>query len=138
MSPRRPTAAQADLSPLELEVMNVVWELGECASREVIETFNRGKSPPLAPTTIRTVLANLRKKGYLAPVPTIERGFRLRPLHSRESVARRSLKQMIRGLFKGSPSQAIAYLLRDESIDEDELRQIRKLIDETKTRGRDS
>ncbi len=118
--------------------MNVVWELGECASREVIETFNRGKSPPLAPTTIRTVLANLRKKGYLAPVPTIERGFRLRPLHSRESVARRSLKQMIRGLFKGSPSQAIAYLLRDESIDEDELRQIRKLIDETKTRGRDS
>ena len=59
-----------ELSRLETEIMDVVWGLGDCSSAEVIATYTRKRS--LAPTTIRTVLANLRKKGYLEPIPTIE------------------------------------------------------------------
>ena len=52
-----------ELSRLELAVMGVVWELGDCSSAEVIAAFTKRRR--LAVTTIRTVLANLRKKGYL-------------------------------------------------------------------------
>ena len=63
--------SRPELSRLELEIMDVVWELGDCSSAEVIAAYR--KKRPLAPTTIRTVLTNLRKKGYLEPIPTIER-----------------------------------------------------------------
>jgi len=117
-----------ELSRLETEVMDVIWGLGECSSAEVTAEFT--KKRPLAPTTIRTVLANLRKKGYLEPVATIERGFRLRATVNRDSVARRTLKSLVASLFGGSPRQAIAYLLKHEEIDDGDLAEIRRMLDQ--------
>lgn len=121
-------AERPELSRLETEIMNVIWDLGECSSAEVTAEFTRKRD--LAPTTIRTVLANLRKKGYLEPVPTIERGFRLRATVGRDSVARRTLKSLVTSLFGGSPRQAIAYLLKQEEINDRDLAEIRRLLDE--------
>lgn len=121
------------LSSLELDVMDVVWELGDCTSAQVIDTFT--KKRPLAPTTIRTVLTNLRNKGYIKPIPTIGRGFMFRPTVQRESVARRSLRELLTSLFGNSPRQAIAYLLDDANVTEDELDEIRRMIDERKRKG---
>jgi len=116
-----------ELSRLELAVMGVVWKLGDCSSAEVIAEFTKRRR--LAVTTIRTVLANLRKKGYLEPIPTIERGFRLRARVSRDAVAGRTLRGLVGSLFGGSPRQAIAYLLKNEHLDESELKEIRRLLD---------
>lgn len=136
--PKRKSASKKTpgLSKLELDVMDTVWELGECSSAQIVEDYQR-KKRPLADTTIRTVLANLRKKGYVEPVPTIERGFRWKPMVSRDAVARRSLRELVGSLFRGSPQQAIAYLLNEEISDE-ELEQIERMIanrrsDETST-----
>jgi len=121
-----------ELSRLETEIMDVVWRLGECSSAEVIANYSKANSAAsrrLAPTTIRTVLANLRRKGYLKPVPTIEPGFRLRPVVARESVVRRTLKSLVAGLLGGSPRQAIAYLLKDENLNDADLEEIRRLVD---------
>jgi predicted transcriptional regulator len=117
-----------ELSRLETEIMDVIWGLGECSSAQVIAAYSRRRK--LAPTTIRTVLSNLRKKQYLEPVPTIERGFRLRATVNRDAVARKSLKSLVTRLFGGSPRQAIAYLLKAEEIDESDLDDIRRLLDE--------
>ena len=117
-----------ELSRLELAVMGVVWELGDCSSAEVIAEFTKRRR--LAVTTIRTVLANLRKKGYLEPIPTIERGFRLRACMTRDAVAGRTLRGLVGSLFGGSPRQAIAYLLKSERLDEAELKELRRLLDE--------
>jgi predicted transcriptional regulator len=116
------------LSRLEVAIMDVVWELGDCSSAEVIAEFTKRRR--LAETTIRTVLANLRKKGYLEPIPTIERGFRLRATVSRDAVAGRTLQGLVGSLFGGSPRQAIAHLLKDERLDQAELKEIRRLLDE--------
>jgi len=121
------------LSPLELEVMDVVWELGDCTSAQVIDAFARKR--PLAPTTIRTVLAKLREKGYVKPIPTIERSLKLRPTVQRESVARRTLSNLLSTLFKNSPRQAIAYMLDDADMTDADLDEIRRMIDEHKTKG---
>ena len=117
-----------ELSRLELAVMGVVWELGDCSSAEVIAEFTKRRR--LAETTIRTVLANLRKKGYLEPIPTIERGFRLRARVTRDAVAGRTLRGLVANLFGGSPREAIAHLLQDERLDDAELKEIRRLLDE--------
>jgi predicted transcriptional regulator len=125
-------ARQSDLSRLELEVMDEVWKLGECSSSDVIEAFSQRRS--LAPTTIRTVLAKLRQKGYVEAVPTIERGMRLKPSVARDSIVRRTLDRLREHLFGGSPRHAIEYLLRSEEISESELDELRTLIEARRNR----
>jgi predicted transcriptional regulator len=126
---KRDRPAQNDrpeLSRLELAVMDVVWELGTGSSSQIITAFQKRR--PLAPTTIRTVLANLRRKRYLERVPTVERGFRLKAAVSRAVVARRSLREVLATLFQGSLQQAIACLLSDESLSDEEMKEIRRII----------
>jgi predicted transcriptional regulator len=118
----------SELSPLELEVMNVIWALGECTSADVIKEF--GKKRKLANTTIRTVLANIRKKGYLEAVPSVEPRIRFRPAVTRRTVKRRTVKQLLSDMFGDSPREAIEFLLKEEDIDENELGEIRRLLEE--------
>lgn len=124
---RKSRGPTAELSRLETEVMDVVWALGQCSSAEVIEAFSKRRT--LAPTTLRTVLAKLREKGYVEPVDAVERGFRIQPTVAREVVVRKTLDQLMATLFGGSPSHAIAHLLKAEQIDEQELGRLRRLID---------
>ena len=122
-----------ELSPLELEVMNVIWELGECTSADVIAEFTKKRK--LANTTIRTVLANIRKKGYLEVVPSVEPRIRFRPGVTKRTVTRRTVKQLLSNMFGDSPREAIAFLLEEENIDAGELDEIRKLLDEFRQDG---
>ena len=116
-----------ELSRLEMDVMNVVWTLAECSSSDVIREYRKTRS--LAETTIRTVLANLRKKGFVDLVPTIERGFRFRAVVSRDNVARKTMHSLIAKLFEGSPRQAFQYLLKDEAMTDDDLDELRRMLD---------
>ena len=129
---KRRAAELKELSDLELAVMDVVWELGECSSGEVVERFTARR--PLAATTIRTVLASIERKGYLERLPTLERGLRFCPRVSRETVAGRSLRKLVGHLFGGSPRHAVAYLLREGDLDESDLDEIRGMIDAHKRR----
>lgn len=134
MAGRKPKVEKLkELSDLELDVMDVVWELGECGSGEVVERFTARR--PLAATTVRTVLASIEKKGYLERVPTVERGLRYRPRVSREAVAGRSLRKLVAGMFGGSPRHAVAYLLREGDLEADDLDEIGRMIEEHKLRG---
>lgn len=122
-----------DLSPLELEVMTVIWELGECTSADVIQAFSKKRK--LANTTIRSVLANIRKKGYLDVVPSVEPRVRFRPRVTRRSVVRRNVRQLLKNMFSDSPREAIEFLLEEEEIDRAELEEIRRLLDEHTSGG---
>lgn len=117
----------APLSPLELEVMDLVWDLQECTSADVIAAY--GKVRQLADTTIRTVLTNIRKKGYLELVPSIDRGHRFRPTLPREQVARQTLRALVGRLFKGRARQAILLLLSEDLMTERDLEEIKRMVE---------
>jgi len=135
MPPRRSGGKneRAPLSGLELEVMLVVWELGDCTSGDVIAAFRKKRD--LADSTLRNVLAKLRRKGYVKAVPSIGRGFLLRPSVQRDTVARRTLKSLLASLFEGSPRQAIAYLLHDTDISDEDLEEIHELLEVRRREG---
>jgi BlaI family penicillinase repressor len=123
---KRLSRSHPPLSGLELEVMKLVWELGESTSADIVEAFTQQR--PLAPTTIRTVLTKIEEKGYLQRVPTTERALRYRPSFPREAVATQTLQQLVGRLFGGSPKAAIAHLLADEDLKADELDEIQKMV----------
>lgn len=51
------------LSPLDQEVMNIVWNCQTCSVREVLEQIRKEKE--LAYTTVATILTRLHDKGLL-------------------------------------------------------------------------
>ncbi len=54
------------LGPLEAEVMKVAWAASEPLSvRAMLERLNEGRRPPLAYTTVMTVMARLAEKEIL-------------------------------------------------------------------------
>jgi len=121
-----------ELTPLEFTLMQVVWVRGSATAAEIAHALR--KSRPLADTTIHTILAKLRKKGYIEPVPTIERAVRFAPRVPRENVAKRSLRRIIGDFFEGSTRRLMAHLIGEEA-DEHELDEIRKLLKYSKKKG---
>ena len=54
------------LGPLEAEVMQVMWSSGErWTVRAMLDRLNEGRRPPLAYTTVMTVMARLADKEIL-------------------------------------------------------------------------
>jgi predicted transcriptional regulator len=54
------------LGPLEAEVMRVAWATSAPLSvRAVLDRLNEGRTPPLAYTTVMTVMARLAEKAIL-------------------------------------------------------------------------
>lgn len=131
MSPRRPRSradsSRPPLGELELEVMFVAWDLGEFTSGDVIAAFREKR--PLAASTLRNVLAKLRAKGYLEPIPTVGRGFRMRATVGRDAVAKKRLRTLLASFFEGSPREAIASLLDEAEVSDAELDAIRSMLE---------
>lgn len=133
MTPRR-ARSRADssrnrprLGELELEVMLVAWDLGEFTSGDVIEAFREKRA--LAASTLRNVLAKLRAKGYLEPIPAVGRGFRMRATVGRDAVAKRHMRTMLASFFEGSPREAIASLLDEAEVTDADLDAIRSMLE---------
>jgi BlaI family penicillinase repressor len=130
---RKKSRSSLNLTPLELDLMQIIWTCGNATASEISSALKNSR--PLADTTIHTMLANMRKKGYIEPVPTVERALRFAPLISRDEIAGKTLKSLILDFFGGSPKRLMAHLLKQEKVDERELAEIRKMIRNSKLKG---
>mgnify|MGYP006288719147 CR=1 FL=1 len=115
------------LSELERQIMQIIWDKGKANSRQIKETFDEIR--PLAINTILTVMRRLEKKNYIKEVPRIGRAKMYKPVVPREMVAKKSLRRLLEGLYRGSASSMVAQLLNTENIQEDELEGIRQMLD---------
>ncbi len=127
-----------DLNPqlgeLETEIMNAIWELKEANVQAVVDMLRPRRK--LAYTTVMTVMSRLADKGYLNRRKD-GRSFVYTPGPSRDAVAGRMLNQVVDRLYQGAAGKAIAHLLADEEVDEEELDRLEALIRaKRKERGR--
>src|SRR5579884_2193977 len=93
------------LGPLEVTVMDVLWERGESNVRDVVRDLAR----PLAYTTVMTTLDRLFKKGLLER-RRIDRAFLYSARWSREELQQRHAAEFVAGLLAG-PKQSSDLLL---------------------------
>ena len=114
------------LTPLESQIMDCVWDLGEATSRQVMERLEATR--PLAYTTVQTVMNTLEKKGMLTREKIGLVNF-YRPTRSRESIARDEMDSLIARVFGGSIPAVANSLLSSGTLDRDEIEAIKKLLD---------
>jgi BlaI family penicillinase repressor len=114
------------LGRLELQIMNVVWDKGKATVHDVKNALSRRKP---AYSTILTMMRKLEAKGYLEH-EVDGRTYVYRPLISQQAVRQGVLGDLVERLFEGSTSLLLTSLVEQNRISKNELRQIRKLIEE--------
>ena len=114
------------LGRLELQIMNAVWDKGKATVHDVKNALSRRKP---AYSTILTMMRKLEVKGYLEH-EVDGRTYVYRPLISQQAVRQGVLGDLVERLFEGSTSLLLTSLVEQNRISENELRQIRKLIEE--------
>jgi predicted transcriptional regulator len=114
------------LGRLELLIMNVVWDRGKATVHDVKNALSRRKP---AYSTILTMMRKLEAKGYLEH-EVDGRTYVYRPLISQQAVRQGVLGDLVERLFEGSTSLLLTSLVEQNRISKNELRQIRKLIEE--------
>lgn len=114
------------LGELQAGVMATFWEKGEATVREVVEQLNRRRERKLAYTTVLTLISRLWSRGLLAREPD-GRGFRYRPLKSRDELLAELSDELIDRLFSDFGEIAVARLgTRLEALDAERREKLRR------------
>jgi predicted transcriptional regulator len=121
---RRPSPALTDA---EARVMAVLWERQTATVADVVRALTKRRA--VSYSTVQTILRILETKGYVEH-DKVARAFVYRPLVDARQARRRALRHLISRLFKGSPSLLVLNVLEDDRIDPDELKQLKKLIED--------
>ena len=115
------------LGDQELEVLRFVAEHGPISVGEVARQF--GAPRGLARTTILTVMERLRKKGFLARSKN-ERPALYSPARSQADVMHGVVREFVNKTLGGSLSPFVAYLAEAKDLSDQELSELRRLVDE--------
>lgn len=116
---------KSPLTPLELEIMKVLWETGPANVQTVQEKLGR----PLAYTTVQTMLNVLHRKGH-ATRTLKQKAYFYRPSISRRDAAKQAVADVVDRLFSGSASNLVMSLVETKQLSGDELARLRDLLDE--------
>lgn len=108
----------------ELDIMTVLWEHGPSTAAEVRVRLD----DELAYNTVLTMLRILEDKGYLRHKEE-GRAHRYFPLVGREAAGDSALRRLVRRLFRDSPSLLLTQLIQNRDVSEEELRELRELIE---------
>lgn len=104
---RRDDPLETLLGPLEQDVMDVVWQLGDATVRDVHDVLADRRK--IAYTTVMTTMTRLAGKGLLVR-DTTGLAHRYRAVVSRESYARSTLGSVLSWLLERYPEPSAAYL----------------------------
>jgi len=115
------------LGPLESEVMRLVWDMGEVQVDEVHQVLQQDRE--IAYTTVMTVMSRLASKGVLRRRKQ-GRAFLYEAAHRRDDVAGSTLQEWVDRFYGGKVVPAVSYLLGNEQLSDEEVAQLRRLVEE--------
>lgn len=114
------------LGETEMEILNIVWDLGEASVADVREQILEYRE--VAYTTVMTIMKNLADKEYLK-----YRKDGLSYIYSAavkpDQVRYSLIDRLVDKVFKGSPTELVQTLVKNENLSEEERREIKKMID---------
>jgi BlaI family transcriptional regulator, penicillinase repressor len=119
--------SQQQLTPLELQIMNVLWDLGPANVQTVQEKL--AESQELAYTTVQTMLNVLHRKGKVRR--TLRgRAFDYAPRLTRDQAARNAIGNMVDRLFGGSVDGLLMSLIKSRQLDPRKLEELSRLVEQ--------
>jgi predicted transcriptional regulator len=109
----------------ELDIMAILWERGPSTVAEVRTRLRDA----LAHNTVLTVLTVLEEKGYVAHTEE-GKAHRFRARVKQETAGATAAARVVEKLFGGSTERLLTHLVTERRVTPDELKRLRKLLDE--------
>ena len=114
------------LTPLELEIMNVLWETGAANVQTVQQHLKR----ELAYTTVQTMLNILQRKRKVNRTLR-DRAYFYKPIVSRKQVVTQTVSDMVERLFGGSAENLVMSLVETKHLTTEKLARLNQVLKES-------
>jgi predicted transcriptional regulator len=112
------------LTQRELDIMSVLWELGEATVTEVRDRVD----PDLAYTSISSMIRTLELKGYVSHRRGEGKTHIYFPAIDPETAGETALTRVLDKIYGGSPIKLLAHLMEQNRLSEKELERMRELL----------
>lgn len=112
------------LTQRELDIMSVLWDLGEATVNEVRDRVD----PNLAYTSVSTMIRTLEMKGYVAHRRGDGKTHVYYPVIGAEAAGESALGRVLDKIYGGSPIKLLAHLVDQKKLSEKELARMRELL----------
>jgi BlaI family transcriptional regulator, penicillinase repressor len=116
------------LTQRELDIMSVLWELGEATANEVRERVD----PSLAYTSVSTMIRTLEMKGYVSHRRGEGKTHVYYPVIDAEMAGETALGRVLDKIYGGSPIKLLAQLVDQRKLSDAELARMRELLKRSK------
>lgn len=120
------------LTPLELEIMKVLWETGPAAVQTVQEHLAPERK--LAYNTVQTMLNVLHRKGKVRR-ELQGRAYVYEPVVSRAQAAGQAVGDLVSRMFGGSAESLVLSLVEARHLTPEKLAELSALVDQSEEDG---
>jgi BlaI family penicillinase repressor len=115
------------LTPLELDIMKVLWETGSAPVQVVQERLSAGR--PLAYNTVQTMLNVLHRKGKVRR-ELKDRAYHYEPTLSRLEASGQAVGDLVQRMFDGSAESLVLSLVETRHLTPEKLARLTALLEE--------
>jgi predicted transcriptional regulator len=112
------------LTQRELDIMSVLWDLGEATVTEVRDRVD----PNLAYTSISSMIRTLEMKGYVSHRRGEGKTHVYFPAIDPETAGKSALSRVLDKIYGGSPIKLLAHLMEQHRVSDKELARMRELL----------
>jgi predicted transcriptional regulator len=113
-----------NLTQRELDIMSVLWDLGEATVTEVRDRVD----PDLAYTSISSMIRTLEMKGFVSHRRGEGKTHVYFPAVDAETAGASTLGRVLDKIYGGSPIKLLAHLMEQNRLSEKELARMRALL----------
>jgi BlaI family penicillinase repressor len=125
--------AALKFTPLELQIMQILWERGRISIREIQEGFPEAGLP--AYTTIQTTVYRLEAKKAVRRVRKISNAHIFEAVVSSEATQRKFIDDLLR-LFGGRSQPVIARLIESGNLTLEDIKAAERIILDSSKEGK--
>src|SRR5579875_1147591 len=116
------------LTKAEEQVMQAVWKIKEGFIREIMDAL---PAPKPHQNTVATILKILSEKEFIG-VKVFGRQHQYYPLVSKDAYSKATMKTLVKSYFGGSFSEAVSFMVKENSISIDDLETLLQQLKKSK------
>jgi predicted transcriptional regulator len=114
-----------ELTRAEEEVMQILWELGKCFVKDIVEKM---PEPKPAYNTVSTVVRILQKKGFVG-YTAFGKTHEYFPLVAKENYTREYVNGFVQSYFNSSYKGLVSFFATENRLSIRELEEIKALVE---------
>jgi len=116
------------ISEAELEVLKVIWDLGNATSPQIIDSLVQ--TSDWKPKTIQTLLTRLVAKDAVGTEKINSKNFLYKATVSEQEYKSHANRSFLQKLYNGSLNLMLTSFIKEQKLSKQEIDELKKLLEE--------